>query len=274
MWSAFRSGECRGECNWTRLSEHLSSIRSKSGVVEKLHLIECELLETFLEKYASTQETSKPRTNHREYLRRAEGELRNVITNNPNEPTIVMAAYLLLVNKASTQFASLRALKHVAEGYAIKGRFSIVHFVDMSLFLGLAFEQNLLKDLKYNLINARVISCFEKSVEMFLSYMSELELSSSENTRASSVPTGSSGNQPPCKIGVLKGSKLLETVLERVAFLALRRNNNERRWTAEDIKWYRRFATILCIRQSLFDFKADYSSIGRNSPLWDDRRRL
>uniref|UniRef100_A0A7E4VXZ7 TTC7_N domain-containing protein n=1 Tax=Panagrellus redivivus TaxID=6233 RepID=A0A7E4VXZ7_PANRE len=246
--------KCRGECNWTRLSEHLPSIRSKSGGVEKLmHLIEGELsLETFLEKYASTRETSKPRTNHREYLRRAEGELRNAITNNPNEQTIVMEAYLLLaklyyfcggfseclssiersqVDKASTQFASLRSLKLVAEGYAIKG---------------LAFEQTLPKDSKDNLINTRVISCFEKSAELFLSYISELERASSETTRASSVPTGSSGNHPPSKIGVLKGSELLETVLERVAYLALRRNNNERRWAAEGIEWYRRIATILC----------------------------
>ena len=49
--------KCRGECNWTRLSEYLNSIRSKSSGVEKLaHLIEGELsLELFLEKHAGTK---------------------------------------------------------------------------------------------------------------------------------------------------------------------------------------------------------------------------
>ena len=164
----------RGECDWFRLSGHLQAIRSKRSGVEKLaHLIEGELcLEMFLEKHSGENyslrisyicnlvnrqsyafliyeivflERLQPRIQQKDFLRKAEGELRNAITDNPEEQTIVMEAYLLLsklyyfcasfnealssiekskLDKATTQFTSLRSLKLAAEGYAIKGESS------------------------------------------------------------------------------------------------------------------------------------------------------
>ena len=43
----------------------------------------------------------------------------------------------------------------------------------------------------------------------------------------------------------LRAGDLLEVALERVPYLTLRRNNNERRWDSEGLEWYRKIAVGL-----------------------------
>uniref|UniRef100_A0A914YL17 Tetratricopeptide repeat protein 7 N-terminal domain-containing protein n=1 Tax=Panagrolaimus superbus TaxID=310955 RepID=A0A914YL17_9BILA len=235
--------KCRGECNWEKLNHLITNIRTRNSGAEKLiHLVDGELsLEVFLQKHAGLQDRIEPRAQHKDFLRRAEGQLRNAITNNPGEATIVMEAYLLLaklyyfcasfnealssieksqMDKATTQFTTLRSLKLAAEGYAVKG---------------LAIEHTLPKDRKENdVLYKRVVSSFEKSAELALSYISELEKSVNSSSSTSTIPS------PNIRIG-----GLLEIALERVSYLSLRRNTSDRRWDLEGLEWYRKIAIAL-----------------------------
>jgi hypothetical protein len=232
--------KCRGECNWEKLNHLITNIRTRNSGVEKLiHLVDGELsLEVFLQKHAGSQVRIEPRAQHKDFLRRAEGQLRNAITNNSGEATIVMEAYLLLaklyyfcasfnealssieksqMDKATTQFTTLRSLKLAAEGYAVKG---------------LAIEHTLPRDRKENdMLYKRVVSSFEKSAELALSYISELEKSVNSSTNSATIA--------PSNIRI---GGLLEIALERVSYLSLRRNTNDRRWDFEGLEWYRKIA--------------------------------
>uniref|UniRef100_A0AC35GQM8 Tetratricopeptide repeat protein 7 N-terminal domain-containing protein n=1 Tax=Panagrolaimus sp. PS1159 TaxID=55785 RepID=A0AC35GQM8_9BILA len=232
--------KCRGECNWEKLNHLITNIRTRNSGVEKLiHLVDGELsLEVFLQKHAGSQVRIEPRAQHKDFLRRAEGQLRNAITNNSGEAAIVMEAYLLLaklyyfcasfnealssieksqMDKATTQFTTLRSLKLAAEGYAVKG---------------LAIEHTLPRDRKENdMLYKRVVSSFEKSAELALSYISELEKSVNSSTNSATTA--------PSNIRI---GGLLEIALERVSYLSLRRNTNDRRWDLEGLEWYRKIA--------------------------------
>lgn len=112
-------------------------------------------------------------------MRRAETLLYNAVTVNPDETTVIMESYSLLsklhffsakfseslvdierskIDAAKTQFITLRSLKLAAESYAIKG-----------------FSFEIVKQLKKSHDKTKIIRCFEISVNLAISYISELQ---------------------------------------------------------------------------------------------------
>ncbi|VDL87012.1 unnamed protein product [Nippostrongylus brasiliensis] len=129
----------RADGNWRRLSELLHAMKSKhSGMEDMVELVEAELvLETFLEQQG---EVLRPRRDHANGLRDAE-ILLNETVDRRSEGTVLEAHLLLAklhyacarytealkdiensgMESANTPFRTLRALRLVAEVYAIKG---------------------------------------------------------------------------------------------------------------------------------------------------------
>ncbi|KAK0416703.1 hypothetical protein QR680_012640 [Steinernema hermaphroditum] len=236
----------RSECNWRRMADVLGWVRSKnSGMEQFADLLEGELiLEAFIE---SQSELLTPNPEHFDALRKAESLLQTSLETNSESAVISMDARLLLaklyyfvanfrealaniekskLDKAGTPFETLRALKLVAEAYAIKG-FSMEQLN--------AKEERRAQQEKNRI---QVLYCFEKSAELAICYVSELEKSLNSATRSAAAPGTSALNAD--KIG-----ELLETTLERVPLLTLRRNVCDKRWDANGVEWYRKIMTSL-----------------------------
>ncbi|VDM44239.1 unnamed protein product [Toxocara canis] len=222
---------CRSECNWKRLGELLPSVRAKnSGMDDHLgDLLEAEfLLESFIEKQG---EYLEPKKEYAEALQKSETLLKETLDAAENEKaTVFLEANLLLaklhyysaeyeqvlkdveksrLEQGQTPFVTLRALRLVAEAYAVKG-FSI----EAILRRGSQTQQEKSR--------MRALFCFEKSAYLTISYVQELEKSLTSNP-----------------------SNLLESTLERVPLLRLRRNLCDRPWDVEGVEWYRRIMTSL-----------------------------
>ncbi|KAI1721349.1 tetratricopeptide repeat protein 7B [Ditylenchus destructor] len=233
--------KCRGECNWSRLRDLLPSIQSKSSGIDHIgSLIEGELfLEEFLE---NESESCFPQQRYTDFLCSTEALLQNAASINREESNIVMEACLLLaklhffcadsnkalqdierskIDAAKTQFITLRSLKLAAESYAIKG---------------LSLEKQNGKSISHQ----RILSCFETSVELSISYISELQKTINSKIRGVTPQTVFGYATRNLKIGTL-----LEMALERAPYLSLRKSVSERRWDLEGIEWYRRIMTEL-----------------------------
>uniref|UniRef100_A0A915EDQ4 Tetratricopeptide repeat protein 7 N-terminal domain-containing protein n=1 Tax=Ditylenchus dipsaci TaxID=166011 RepID=A0A915EDQ4_9BILA len=215
--------KARGECNWARLTELLPSIRSKNGGIDHL----------------TKRENCTPQKHYYDFLRDSENLLQNAATINKEETTIVMEAYILLaklhffcaeyaealqdiekskIDAARTQFITLRSLKLAAESYAIKG-FSLEHINHKE-------RQSKPVHNSHDLSRKRILSCFETSVELSISYISELQKSINSKPRGASTSTTLIGySTKNLKIGLL-----LEMALERAPYLSLRKSVSDRRW--------------------------------------------
>ncbi|CAB3402142.1 unnamed protein product [Caenorhabditis bovis] len=250
----------RTDGNWKRLSELLPSVKSKnSGLEDSYELFQGEIiLETFLEQLG---EVLRPHKENHEKLKSAESYLITAVKEKANNNSVFMEASILLakvyyacteyakalnlidasgMEKGTNPFRTLRALRLVAEGYAVKGLClesfeSPIHTHSLPLGSASSFTNE-----------QKAINCFEKSAELAISYINELEKtlnsnSSKGNTSTSgSLPTPANGTRQPEKIG-----DLLERCLERVAMLRAKDTVAQRKNGSEGIEWYRRIITCL-----------------------------
>ncbi|KHJ86229.1 hypothetical protein OESDEN_14028 [Oesophagostomum dentatum] len=224
--------------NWKRLAELLQAMKSKhSGMDEMVELVEAELeLETFLEQQG---EVLRPRRDYANGLREAEMLLKDTIDR--RDGGITLEAHLLLaklhyataeyaealkdiensgMELANTQFRTLRALRLVAEVYAIKG------------FCLEALETN-----DKVMDKMRSLFCYEKAAELAILYVGEIEKNIVGGGSTASTP---SPTQKSEKLG-----DILECCLEKVAALRVRDSTIERKSNVEGIEWYRRIITCL-----------------------------
>ncbi|VDK21986.1 unnamed protein product [Anisakis simplex] len=138
-------------------------------------------------------------------------------------------------------YATLRALRLVAEAYAVKG-FSIEAILKRG---STAQQPTSQQQQQRSRMNA--LYCFEKSAELTISYVNELEKSLASTTRVSSGTILSSQQSNGVNAGRSfdKMGDLLESSLERVPLLRLRRNVCDCPWGVEGIEWYRHIMTSL-----------------------------
>ncbi|KJH53119.1 tetratricopeptide repeat protein [Dictyocaulus viviparus] len=210
-----------------------------SGMEDMVELVEAELvLETFLEK----QDGILPRHEHKSGLRQAETLLNDTIGH--CRDSVVLEAHLLLaklhytcaaykealndiensgMEHANTPFRTLRALRLVAEVYAVKG------------FCMEALEIN---EKGYDKMKA--LFCYEKAAELAILYIGEIEKNIVAGSGKGSALTPTTGLSRSEKLG-----DILECCLERVAALRVRCSSMERNSNVEGIEWYRRIITCL-----------------------------
>ncbi|MFH4975241.1 hypothetical protein AB6A40_001950 [Gnathostoma spinigerum] len=245
---------CRSECDWKRLEEVLPFVRAKNSGMEQVgDLLEAELIiETFVEQHSGYL---LPKKENATELAKAEVLLKNVLASTAAEkPNVNLEANLLLakvhhysadypaaladiehsrVERVQTQFSTLRILRLVAEAYAIKG---------------FAVEKSIAKENKANAekIRMRALYCFEKSAELAIFYVQELEKSIGSSSRHVStlLSNVSLGGSPSGRQSDRMGD-LLESTLERVPVLRLRHNVCDKPWDSEGVEWYRRIMTSL-----------------------------
>ncbi|EYC25918.1 hypothetical protein Y032_0011g1457 [Ancylostoma ceylanicum] len=232
----------RADGNWKRLSELLHAMKSKhSGMDDMVELVEAELeLETFLEQQG---EVLRPRSDYANELREAEMLLKDTIDRRSGATTL--EAHLLLaklhyasaaysealkdiensgMELANTQFRTLRALRLVAEVYAIKG-----------------FCLEALESSEKGMGKMKSLFCYEKAAELAILYVGEIEKNIVGGSGKGSVTASTpSPTQKSEKLG-----DILECCLERVATLRVRDSAIERKSNVEGIEWYRRIITCL-----------------------------
>ncbi|KAK5971844.1 putative Tetratricopeptide repeat protein tpr, partial [Trichostrongylus colubriformis] len=230
----------RADGNWKRLTELLHAMKSKhSGMEDMVELVEAELeLETFLEQQG---EVLRPRQDHVHGLRQAE-MLLNETVERRSEGTVLEAHLLLAklhyacaayaqalkdiensgMESANTPFRTLRALRLVAEVYAIKG------------FCLEALEAQEKENHK-----VKALFCYEKAAELAILYVGEIEKNIVGGSGKGNVTTSSPTTRSE-KLG-----DILECCLERVAVLRVRDSTMERKSNVEGIEWYRRIITCL-----------------------------
>ncbi|VDK61460.1 unnamed protein product [Onchocerca ochengi] len=243
--------KCRSECNWRRLGDVLFSVRSKnSGMQQYGDLLQAEyIIESFIDQNSEFLES---KAENKKNLEKAAKLLYDTLQSSMAEKsTVFLEANLLLAKLhyycaeyeqaiqdiensrlefGDTPFESLRDLRLVAEAYAIKG-FSI------------EATMKRLKKADLDKSRMRALFCFEKSAELAISYIQELEKSINLQNRSgmlSSSANGTNGKQNVDRMG-----ELLETTLERVPLLRLRHNLIDRLWDDEGVEWYRRIMTSL-----------------------------
>uniref|UniRef100_A0A8R1Z4T3 Tetratricopeptide repeat protein 7 N-terminal domain-containing protein n=1 Tax=Pristionchus pacificus TaxID=54126 RepID=A0A8R1Z4T3_PRIPA len=272
----------RTEGNWSRVAELVKAAKSRqSGLPSHLaKLIEAEAeIELFLE----SQDVLTPRSSHSSGLKASEERLRAVLADNDAEAVYLEARLLLAkcayvkaegktaiglidesgMEKATTAFRSLRALRLVAEAYAIKG---------------LCLEQQWEESEREGdmMRRQRIVSSFEKAAELTISYVGELEKTlnpmrgggggmmgggtlgtslvvSSANTSLNVTVGGGGGSTTGSLQRGTRGlgggheriGDILEYCLERVAKLRLRETGMERRVADEGVEWYRHIMTSL-----------------------------
>ncbi|MCP9259481.1 hypothetical protein DINM_002425 [Dirofilaria immitis] len=238
--------KCRSECNWRRLGDILFSVRCKnSGMQQYGDLLQAEfIIESFIDQ---NSEFLEAKTENKKDLEKAAKLLNNTLHSSVAEKsTIYLEANLLLAKLhyycaeyeqamqdiensrlefGDTPFESLRDLRLVAEAYAIKG------------------NDKAIQEARFGQISDEGTFCFEKSAELAISYIQELEKSINLQNRSGMLSTsvnGTNGKQNVDRMG-----ELLEATLERVPLLRLRHNLIDRLWDDEGIEWYRRIMTSL-----------------------------
>uniref|UniRef100_A0A7I4YA08 TTC7_N domain-containing protein n=1 Tax=Haemonchus contortus TaxID=6289 RepID=A0A7I4YA08_HAECO len=230
----------RADGNWKRLAELLHAMKSKhSGMEDMVELVEAELeLETFLEQQG---EVLRPSHDYANGLREAE-MLLNETVERRSEGTVLEAHLLLAklhyacasytqalkdiensgMELANTPFRTLRALRLVAEVYAIKG------------FCLEAIEGHDKESSKM-----KALFCYEKAAELAILYVGEIEKNIVGGSGKGSAANSLQQSRPE-KLG-----DILECCLERVAALRVRDSTIERKSNVEGIEWYRRIITCL-----------------------------
>ncbi|VIO91601.1 Uncharacterized protein BM_BM729 [Brugia malayi] len=243
--------KCRSECNWRRLGDVLLSVRSKnSGMQQFGDLLQAEyIIESFIDENSELLEST---TENKKHLEKAAKLLYNTLQSSVAEKsTIYLEANLLLAKLhyycadyeqamkdidnsrlefGDTPFESLRDLRLVAEAYAIKG-------------FSLEATMKRLKKQDLEKSRMRALFCFEKSAELAISYIQELEKSINLQSRSGMLSSSTNGTNG--KHHVDRMGELLETTLERVPMLRLRQNLIDRPWDDEGVEWYRRIMTSL-----------------------------
>ncbi|CEF64605.1 Lethal (2) k14710 [Strongyloides ratti] len=236
----------RSECNWAKIKELLPNLKSKNISTAEVEYLQAECdLEMFIESL------HKPGVLiYNEMLKIIEGTCLRVVKklSEKNEQNTRMEAYLLLaklhyfcgenyqalhdiersrMDALTSQFVTLRSLKMVAEGYAIKG---------------LAIESEALKGGAEKLDEDTRIKCFEcmkMAVELGISYVSELEKNINHTNRP---------------INNIKGDvigHILGSVLRKLPILSMKGSSANKiiKWDIEGIEWYRKILIKLGDKQ-------------------------
>ncbi|GMT17977.1 hypothetical protein PFISCL1PPCAC_9274, partial [Pristionchus fissidentatus] len=169
----------RTEGNWSRVAELVKAAKSRASGLPS-HLTKLIEAEAEIELFLESQDVLSPRSSHTSGLKASEERLRALLGDDDAEAMYLEARLLLAkcayvraegktavglidesgMEKANTPFRSLRALRLVAEAYAIKG---------------LCMEQWEEGEGGESRRRQRIIGSFEKAAELTISYVSELE---------------------------------------------------------------------------------------------------
>ncbi|CAD6196367.1 unnamed protein product [Caenorhabditis auriculariae] len=218
----------RTDGNWKRLTELLPAVRSKHSGLEDVY--ELLLGEVQLESYLEQQgEILRPNKDHYDKVKGAESQLYTTIREHGKNGSAILEANLLLsklhytcaeyqkslididnsgMENANTPFRTLRALRLVAEAYAIKGL--CLETMEVS---SRSRSESVGSNTSYE---QKALFCFEKSAELAISFINELEktIFSAQAPKGANVSTSSVTGKPAEKLG-----EILECCLERVAVL-------------------------------------------------------
>ncbi|EGT44377.1 hypothetical protein CAEBREN_30738 [Caenorhabditis brenneri] len=258
----------RADANWKRLAELLPSVKSKnSGLEDCYEMFQAEIvLETYLDQLG---EIIRPNKEHVEKLASAEQLLHSALREKSTNQTVKIEANILLakvlyacvefrkalqcisnseMENGKTPFRTLRALRLVAEGYAVKG-LCIESMEDPtprphSNSTSSTSSTASSKDQK-------ALYVFEKSAELAIFYINELEKSINSNQAKATVsgslatPTSSQTTQAGVKQQEKIG-ELLERIMERVAIIRAKDTAAKKQSSGtEGIEWYRKIITCL-----------------------------
>uniref|UniRef100_A0A8R1HYF0 Tetratricopeptide repeat protein 7 N-terminal domain-containing protein n=1 Tax=Caenorhabditis japonica TaxID=281687 RepID=A0A8R1HYF0_CAEJA len=257
----------RADANWKRFTELLPSVKSKnSGLEECYEMFQGEIiLETYFDQLG---EIVRPNKEHVEKLSPAEQLLSTALRENGANQTVKIEANILLakvlyscfefkkalacisnseMENGKTPFRTLRTLRLVAEGYAIKGLcIESMEEPSRSHSNSATSQTSTSSSSK----DQKALYVFEKSAELAIFYINELEKSMNSST-AKAVVTGSlvapasaatnAGIKQQEKIG-----ELLERIMERVAIIRAKDTAAKKQSSGtEGIEWYRKIITCL-----------------------------
>lgn len=258
----------RADANWKRLAELLPSVKSKnSGLEDCYEMFQAEIvLETYLDQLG---EIIRPNKEHVEKLASAEQLLHNALREKSSNQTVKIEANILLakvlyacvefrkalqcisnseMENGKTPFRTLRALRLVAEGYAVKG-LCIESMEDPTP----RPHSNSVTSISSTASSKdqKALYVFEKSAELAIFYINELEKSinssqakatvSGSLTAPTSTQTAQAGVKQQEKIG-----ELLERIMERVAIIRAKDTAAKKQSSGtEGIEWYRKIITCL-----------------------------
>lgn len=282
----------RTEGNWSRVAELVKAARSRASGLPS-HLAKLIEAEAEIELFLETQDVLTPRASHSSGLRASEERLRSLLGDEDAEAVHLEARLLLAkcayvrtdgrtaialidesgMERATTAFRTLRALRLVAEAYAIKG-----------LCMEQQWENGEGGEREGEMRRRqRIVASFEKAAELTISYVGELEKTLNPMRGGSggmlggggtlggslvvsgggsgSISSGSGGGVTggggPATGSLQRGTRglgggherigdILEYCLERVAKLRLRMESGmERRVADEGVEWYRHIMTSL-----------------------------
>ncbi|CAI2349573.1 unnamed protein product [Caenorhabditis sp. 36 PRJEB53466] len=258
----------RADANWKRLSELLPSVKSKnSGLEDCYEMFQAEIvLETYLDQLG---EIVRPNKEHVEKLGSAQQLLDTALREKGAVQTVKIEANILLakvlyaclefrkalncianseMENGKTPFRTLRTLRLVAEGYAVKG-LCIESMEDGAR--PHANSATSTTSTSSSSKDQRALYVFEKSAELAIFYINELEKSMNSST-AKAAATGSL--VPPTQnststAGVKQQEKigeLLERIMERVAIIRAKDTAAKKQSSGtEGIEWYRKIITCL-----------------------------
>ncbi|EFP02544.1 hypothetical protein CRE_02366 [Caenorhabditis remanei] len=262
----------RADANWKRLGELLPSVKSKnSGLEDCYEMFQAEIvLETYLDQLG---EIIRPSRDHVDKLSSAEQLLQTSLKEKSTNQNVKIEANILLakvlyacvefrkalqcisnseMENGKTPFRTLRALRLVAEGYAIKG-LCIESMEDPLPTSANRPHSNSTTSTTSTASSKdqKALYVFEKSAELAIFYINELEKSinssqakatvSGSLTAPTSTQTAQAGVKQQEKIG-----ELLERIMERVAIIRAKDTAAKKQSSGtEGIEWYRKIITCL-----------------------------
>lgn len=265
----------RADANWKRLSELLPSVKSKnSGLEDCYEMFQAEIvLETYLDQLG---EVIRPNKDHLDKLASAEALLQNALREKaPTNQNVKIEANILLakvlyasvefrkslqcisnseMENGKTQFQTLRALRLVAEGYAIKGLCIESMETPPASTTGRSHSSSVTSTSSTaSSKDQKALYEFEKSAELAIFYINELEksINSSQSKATTSGSLNSSMNSQSAQAGVKQQEKivlgeLLERIMERVAIIRAKDTASKKQSSGtEGIEWYRKIITCL-----------------------------
>lgn len=259
----------RADANWRRLAELLPSVKSKnSGLEDCYEMFQAEIvLETYLDQLG---EIIRPNKDHMDKLSAAEQLLQSALREKSTNQNVKIEANILLakvlyacvefrkalqcisnseMENGKTPFRTLRALRLVAEGYAIKGL--CIESMEDPPTQRPHSNSTTSTSSTASSKDQKALYVFEKSAELAIFYINELEKSinssqakatvSGSLTAPTSTQTAQAGVKQQEKIG-----ELLERIMERVAIIRAKDTAAKKQSSGtEGIEWYRKIITCL-----------------------------
>lgn len=255
----------RADANWKRLSELLPSVKSKnSGLEDCYEMFQAEIvLETYLDHLG---EIIRPSHDHMDKLSSAEQLLHEALKGHSDNYTVKIEANILLakclyaclefrkalqcisnseMENGKTPFRTLRTLRLVAEGYAIKGL--CIESMEEVPTTRPHSNSTTSTSSSASSKDQRALYVFEKSAELAIFYINELEKSINSSSQAAKpVGTVTPNSQAAGVRQQEKIGELLERIMERVAIIRAKDTAAKKVSSGtEGIEWYRKIITCL-----------------------------